>query len=51
MYYNKPVHTCDTMAQVRGVSWCGKNQNCTHTHGTHFKSTVGLPIPVLNPRA
>ena len=49
MYYNKPVSTHDTMAQVRGVSRCGKNQNCTHTHDTCFKNTAGLPIPVLNP--
>jgi hypothetical protein len=41
MYYNKPMRTRDTMAQVCGVSWCGKNQHCTR-----FKSTVGLPVPV-----
>ena len=41
MYYNKPLCTCDTMAQVHSVSQCGKNQN-----HTHFKSTAGLPIPL-----
>src|SRR6202050_5129027 len=29
--------------------WCAKNQNRTPNRGTRFKSTVGLPIPVLNP--
>jgi hypothetical protein len=43
-YYNKPVRTCDTAVRVRGVSRCGKNQ-----HRTRFKSTAGLPVPVLNP--
>jgi hypothetical protein len=49
-YYNKPVRTRDTAAWVRGVSWCGKNQHRTRTRGTCFKSTAGLPVPVLNPR-
>ena len=35
----------DTVAWVHGVLQCAKNQNCTR-----FKSTAGLPIPVLNPR-
>ena len=43
------MSTHDTTAQVRGVSWCAKNQNHTCTHGTCFKSTTGLPVPVLNP--
>ena len=43
------MSTHGTMARVRGVSWCAKNQNHTRTHSTHFKSTAGLPIPVLNP--
>ena len=47
-YYNIPVHTCDTAAWVHSVLWCGKNQHHTHTHSTHFKSTAGLPVPVLN---
>ena len=37
------------MARVRGVSRCAKNQNRTRTRGTRFKSTAGLPAPVLNP--
>jgi hypothetical protein len=49
MYYNKPVSTRDTAARVRGVSRCGKIQNCTHTRDTHFGITTGLPVPVLNP--
>src|ERR1700685_946120 len=48
-YYNKPVSTRDTVARVRGVSRCAKNQNRTRTRGTRFKSTAGLPVPVLNP--
>ena len=47
------MSTCDTMAQVRSVSRYAKNQNHTHTHSTHgtcFKSTAVLPIPILNPR-
>src|SRR6202050_5648639 len=48
-YYNKPVHTHDTMVWVRSVLQCGKNQN--RTRGTHFKSTTGILIPVLNPTA
>ena len=41
--------THDTTAWVCDVSQCGKSQHGTCTHGTHFKSTVGLPRPVLNP--
>ena len=48
---NEPVNTCDTTAWVRGMSWCAKNQNCTHTHETHFGNTAGLPTPVLNATA
>jgi hypothetical protein len=48
-YYNKPIRTRDTAARVHDVLRCGKNQNRTHTRGTHFKSTAGLPVPVLNP--
>jgi hypothetical protein len=48
-YYNKPVRTRDTTAQVHGVLRCGKNQNRTRTCSTRFKSTAGLPVPVLNP--
>jgi hypothetical protein len=33
-----------------GMLRCAKNQNRTRNRGTHFKSTAGLPIPVLNPR-
>ena len=44
------MSTRDTAARVRGVSWCAKNQNRTRTHSTHFKSTAGLPAPILNPR-
>ena len=44
------MSTCDTTAWVRGVLRCAKNQNRTCTCSTHFKSTVGLPAPVLNPR-
>ena len=43
------MSTCDTAARVRGVSRCAKKQNRTHTHSTRFKSTTGLPVPVLNP--
>jgi hypothetical protein len=46
---NKPANTCDTVAQVCGVSWCAKNQHRTHTHDTHFGSTVGKPIPARYP--
>ena len=48
-YYNKPVRTCDTAAQVCGVLQCGKNQNRTRTRVTRFGNTAGLPVPVLNP--
>ena len=43
------MSTCDTTARVRGVSRCAKNQNRTRNRGTRFKSTAGLPVPVLNP--
>ena len=43
------MSTRDTVARVRGVSRCAKNQNRTRTRGTRFKSTAGLPAPVLNP--
>ena len=43
------MSTRDTAARVRGVSRCAKNQNRTRTRGTHFKSTAGLPAPVVNP--
>jgi len=43
------VSTHNTTAQVRGVSWCGKNQNHPCTHDTRFKNTAGLPVPILNP--
>jgi hypothetical protein len=32
-----------------GMLRCAKNQNCTRNCGTRFKSTAGLPVPVLNP--
>ena len=41
--------TRDTAARVRGVSRCAKNRYRTRTRRTRFKSTVGLPVPVLNP--
>ena len=44
------MSTRDTAARVHGVSWCAKNQNHTCTCGTRFKSTAGLPAPILNPR-
>ena len=31
------------------MSQCAKNQNCTHTHITHFGNTTGIPVPVRNP--
>jgi hypothetical protein len=43
------MNTHDTAAQVCGVSRCGKIQNLTRTHDTHFGITAGLPIPVFNP--
>ena len=43
------MSTRDTAARVRGVSRCAKNQNRTRNRGTRFKSTAGLPVPVLNP--
>ena len=36
---NKHVNTHYTMAQVHSALWCGKNQNHTHTHNTHFRNT------------
>ena len=44
------MHTRDTAVQVRGLLWSAKNQNCTCTRCTHLGNTVGLPIPVLNPK-
>ena len=38
MYYN-----------IHSVLQCDKNQHHTHNCGTHFKSTTGLAVPVLNP--
>ena len=32
-----------------GMLRCAKNQNRTRNRGTRFKSTAGLPVPVLNP--
>jgi len=49
IYYNIPMNTCNTAVWVHGVSQCAKNQNCTHTHGTRFGNTTGLPVPVTNP--
>ena len=43
------MSTRNTAARIRGVSRCAKNQNRTRTRGTHFKSTAGLPAPILNP--
>ena len=38
------------MVQLHSVLQCAKIQNCTHTCGTHFGNTAGIPIPILNPR-
>ena len=43
------MSTRNTAAWVHGVSQYAKNQNCTCTRSTCFKSTVGLLVPVLNP--
>ena len=48
MYYNKPLCTCDTMAQVHSVSQCGKNQNHTHFKSTAVTYTPTHSIPVFN---
>ena len=40
--------TRDTAARVRGVLRCAKNLDRTRTRGTHFGSTAGLTVPVLN---
>ena len=50
-YCNEPVNTHDTAIWVHSVLWCAKNQNCTHTHDTHFRFTTGLPVPVFNPNS
>ena len=47
----KPVNTRNTVVWVCSVSQCAKIQNHTHTHGTHFGNTVGIPIPILNPKS
>ena len=39
--------TRDTVAWVCGVSRCAKNRYHTHTHCTRFKSTAGLPTPIV----
>ena len=49
MYYNKPVSTRSIAGMGSGMLRCAKNQNRTHNRGTHFKSTVGLPVPIVNP--
>ena len=43
------MDTCDTTVWVHGVLRCAKVQYHTRTHGTHFGSTAGKPIPVRNP--
>ena len=45
---HKPVNTHDTVVRVRGVLWCAKNLDRTQTCGTHFGSTAGLTVPMLN---
>ena len=42
------MSTCHTAAQVHGVSWYAKNLDRTCTRSTHFGSTVGSTVPVLN---
>ena len=42
------MSTRHTAAWVRGVSRWSKNLDHTHTCGTHFGSTAGLTVPVLN---
>lgn len=44
------MNTHNTVVQVRSVPRCAKNQDHTHTCDTHFGNTMGLPIPVLNPK-
>ena len=50
MYYNKPVSTRGIAGTGSGMLRCAKNQNRTRNRGTRFKSTAGLPVPVLNPK-
>jgi hypothetical protein len=49
-YYNKPVSTRGIAGMGSGMLQWAKNQNCTRNCGTRFKSTAGLPVPVLNPK-
>jgi hypothetical protein len=44
-----PVNTRNTAVRVRGILRCAKVHYRTHTRGTRFKNTAGLPVPVLNP--
>jgi hypothetical protein len=48
-YYNIPVNTCDTVAQVCGVLQCVKGDYCTHTHKTCDLKPVIFPVPVTIP--
>ena len=45
------MNTHDTTVQVHGVLQCAENQNCTCTHDTCFGFTMGLTIPMFNPRS
>jgi hypothetical protein len=48
-YYNLPVHTHDTVVQVRGMPRCVKIHYHTRTCKTHDLKPVGFPVPVTIP--
>lgn len=44
------MNTCNTVGMGYSVLQCVKIQYCTHTHSTRFGNTVGISVPVLNPK-
>jgi hypothetical protein len=45
-----PTRTRDTAPWVHSLAWVCQIGYHTHTRGTCLSGTVGLPVPVLNPR-
>ena len=43
------MNTRDITVWVCGMLQCAKIHCHTHTHGTHFGNTAGLPVPMFNP--